>query len=363
MKKLSQETVLEALKAVEEPELKKDIVSIGMVESVSLDGLKVDVVLRLTTPACPLKGELHRRVEAGIHAVFGEAIMVTTSFSKERLVPKADAFKDKKEFRDIGNVVLVGSGKGGVGKSTVAFNLALSLAETGASVGLLDGDLYGPSLPILAGIQGETLAMTADERIRPVEKFGLKMVSLGLVLKDTDAVLWRGPLLHKTIQQFFHDVDWGTLDYLIVDLPPGTGDIQLSIHQLVKVSGAVVVTTPQNLAFADVLRAVKMFEKLELPVYGLVENMSFFEADGKTHYPFGRGRIREYCNTHGIEHLGRIPILPAVAAASDAGTPLLGAANGDTRAYYDKIAGSLASKVSITAFQSKAEPKAEKKAS
>ena len=228
------------------------------------------------------------------------------------------------ELKNVGKILLVGSGKGGVGKSTVAFNLALSLVAEGLKVGLLDGDLYGPSVPILAGIQGERLAMNEAQKILPVEKHGLKMISLGLLLRDTDAIVWRGPLLHKTMRQFFLDVEWGDLDVLVVDLPPGTGDIQLSISQLVKISGAVVVTTPQELAFADVLRAVKMFEKLSIPVLGLVENMAFFTADdtGRTYWPFGKGRIAEHCATHGVPHLGQIPIVPAIAAASDAGTPL-----------------------------------------
>jgi ATP-binding protein involved in chromosome partitioning len=248
------------------------------------------------------------------------------------------------ELKDVRHVVLVGSGKGGVGKSTVAFNLALGLAADGLKVGLLDGDLYGPSVPILAGLQGERLAMNEAGKILPVEKHGLKLISLGLLLKDTDAIVWRGPLLHKTMRQFFLDVEWGPLDVLVVDLPPGTGDIQLSISQLVKVSGAVVVTTPQELAFADVLRAVKMFEKLQTPVFGLVENMAFFTADdtGTTYWPFGKGRIAEHCATHGLRHLGQIPIVPGIAAASDAGTPLADdQVSGGARLYYRKLAKAL----------------------
>ena len=248
------------------------------------------------------------------------------------------------DLKNIRNVLLVGSGKGGVGKSTVAFNLALSLVADGLKVGLLDGDLYGPSVPILAGIQGERLGMNEAQKIVPVEKHGLKMISLGLLMKDTDAIVWRGPLLHKTMRQFFLDVEWGDLDVLVVDLPPGTGDIQLSIMQLVKVSGALVVTTPQELAFADVLRAVKMFEKLQIPVLGLVENMASFTAPdtGATYWPFGKGRIAEHCATHAVPHLGQIPIVPAIAAASDAGQPIVDdQAHGGVRQHYRALAAAL----------------------
>jgi len=252
------------------------------------------------------------------------------------------------ELKGIRNVLLVGSGKGGVGKSTVAFNLALGLAAEGLKVGLLDGDLYGPSVPILAGIQGQRLTQNEAGRILPILKHGLKLLSLGLLLRDTDAIVWRGPLLHKTMRQFFLDVEWGELDVLVVDLPPGTGDIQLSISQLVKVSGAVVVTTPQELAFADVLRAVKMFEKLSIPVLGLVENMAFFVAEdtGTTYWPFGKGRIAEHCATHGVPHLGQIPIIAGIAAASDAGTPLADdQAHGGARLHYTKLAAALLPKL------------------
>jgi len=349
--------LLEALKAVDDPELHKDIVSLGMVEEARVEGRHVHVRLRLTTPACPLKGSFEKAIAARVAEVFGADVGATVTFSDKRLTPaktgKDDVMADQKTLTQVQHVLLVGAGKGGVGKSTVAFNLALALAAAGARVGLLDGDLYGPSLPILAGIQGERLVMTEEGKILPVQKHGLKMISLGLLLKETDAIVWRGPLLHKTIQQFIGDVEWGELDYLLIDLPPGTGDIQLSLHQLVKVSAALVVTTPQALAFADVLRAVKMFEKLEIPVVGLVENMSFFEAPdtGTRYWPFGKGRIQASCDQHGVTHLGQIPMLPAVPEASDAGVPLADdEVGGGARRYYKSVAGAVASALSIAAF-------------
>jgi ATP-binding protein involved in chromosome partitioning len=366
---LSRDAVLEVLKQVHDPEIPKDIVTLGMVEELEVGAERVRVKLRLTTPACPLKGEFTRRVTAALQAAFGASLAVEVGFSDRRLSvappaggqhPQApspgDPFAGQKRFENIRHVVLVGSGKGGVGKSTLAFNLALALREMGARVGLLDGDLYGPSLPILAGIKGESLRMSEDGRILPVEKHGLLMVSLGLLIKDEDAVVWRGPMLHKTIQQFFTDVAWGELDYLLVDLPPGTGDIQLSIAQVAKVDGAVVVTTPQNVAFADVLRAVRMFQKLSIPVLGLVENMSHFRAPdtGHTYWPFGQGRIQAHCDTYGITHLGAIPILPRVAEAGDLGEPPhQGPGNQGVGAFYREVAGKVAGLLSVREFGQK----------
>ena len=353
MSELTKDGVLEALKQVEEPELKQDLVTVGMVESVAVDSRAVDVVLRLTTPACPMKGELKRRTAAGITAVFGEDVAVTVRFSEERLTPPGRP--EKKTLEGVRDVILIGSGKGGVGKSTVAYNVALSLAASGARVGLMDGDLYGPSLPILAGIRGEKLMMAPDgTKILPVEKHGLKIISLGLMVRDTDAVVWRGPLLHKTIEQFYNDVAWGELDYLIIDLPPGTGDIQLSISQLTTVSGALVVTTPQQVAFADVLRAARMFEKLEIPLLGLVENMSFFDAPdtGARYWPFGKGRIKAECNKNEIPYLGAIPMVARIAEACDAGELVHeGQGNEGIREYYERIGGVIASTLSQATFK------------
>jgi ATP-binding protein involved in chromosome partitioning len=223
------------------------------------------------------------------------------------------------------NIIAVGSGKGGVGKSTVAVNLAIALAQSGAKVGLLDADLYGPSIPMMLGLQGEAPFATEGDKIAPLEKFELKVFSIGFLIKSSDAVAWRGPLLHKAIQQFLEDVAWGELDYMVVDLPPGTGDVQLSLTQLVPVTSAVVVTTPQDVAFADVLRAIRMFELTKVPLLGVVENMAYFVCNkcSTVHYLFGNGRVKEECEKRGLEYLGALPLDATVSPMADEGKPIV----------------------------------------
>ena len=226
------------------------------------------------------------------------------------------------------SIITVASGKGGVGKSTVATNLAVALQRAGKKVGLLDADIYGPSLPVMLGLQNTRPTMSAEEKIVPIERYGIKSMSMGYMLKAEDAVVWRGPMLGKALQQFVEDVDWGELDYLVVDMPPGTGDVQLSVAQLLPVSGCIVVTTPQDVAFADVRRAIKMLNTVNTPILGLVENMSHFlcGACGAEHHIFGEGNIEGHAKEHGLDVLGQIPMDTLVALAGDKGEPVVAAA-------------------------------------
>ena len=337
---LTKELVLAELKHVNDPEIKRDIVSLNMVEEITIKGRSVSVMIKLTTPACPLKHVFQEQVSGRLKQAFGDDLQVKVTFSSKTvsLAPP--------DLTGIDNIILVGSGKGGVGKSTVAANIAVALAGTGVKVGLLDADLYGPSMGIMMGIKGQELKLNEKENIIPLEAHGVKVLSMGNLIKDTDAVIWRGPLLHKTLEQFLKRVEWGELDFLIIDLPPGTGDIQISLSQMVTVAGAVVVTTPQSVAFADVLRAVKMFEKLKIPVLGLIENMSWFLCpdNDKKYHIFGEGKIAEYAKQYSLRQLGQLPIVPELAELSDAGVPYVALNKEDdlTASYLDlakKVAG------------------------
>ncbi len=329
----TKEEVLEALRRVMDPELHRDIVSLNMVRSVQVEGDRVRVHVVLTTPACPLKGAIRQSVEATVRALPGVADVevqmgADVVSSRGRAVGAAGKVSREERLPGVRNIVAVGSGKGGVGKSTVAVNLAVALAQSGARAGLLDADLYGPSVPILLGATHESPEMSEEAgraKMLPLERHGLKVFSIGFLLKDTDAVVWRGPLLHKAVQQFLDDVAWGELDYLVVDLPPGTGDIQISLSQLVPVSSAVVVTTPQDVAFADVLRAIRMFRVTKVPILGVIENMASFVCPtcGTEHSIFGDGHVEERCREHDVAYLGAIPMDLRVAPAGDQGRPIV----------------------------------------
>ncbi len=329
----SQEEVFEALRRVIDPELHRDIVSLRMVRSVEVEGDRVRVHVVLTTPACPLKGAIRQSVETAVRALPGVGSVevemgADVASSRGRTAGADGKVPPEERLPGVRNIVAVGSGKGGVGKSTVAVNLAVALARSGARVGLLDADLYGPSVPILLGATNASPEMgEADGRdvMLPLDRHGVKVFSIGFLLKDTDAVIWRGPLLHKAVQQFLEDVAWGELDYLIVDLPPGTGDIQISLSQLVPVTSAVVVTTPQDVAFADVLRAIRMFRVTKVPILGVIENMASFVCPtcGTEHRVFGHGHVEERCREHEVAYLGAIPMDLRVAPGGDQGRPIV----------------------------------------
>ena len=354
MSEITKEMVLNALKGVIDPDLNQDIVALDFVnaERVTIEGSVVKATVNLTTPACPVKEQLRdeciKWIE-GIDGVTSAEVTMTASTASSR------GGEGQRESRlpGVANVIAVGSGKGGVGKSTVAVNLAYALSQTGAKVGILDADIYGPSLPILLGLAGKSPAMTADQKIEPLVRYGLKAISMGFLVKDTDAVVWRGPMLGKALQQFIEDVEWGELDYLVIDLPPGTGDVQLSLSQLIPVDGAVVVTTPQDVAFADVRRAIRMFQMTRIPLLGLVENMSHFLCpdNGKTYYIFGKGRTAKHAEAAETVLLAELPLDPQIGPGADRGELIaMMDPDGLQGRKYAELAGKVASELSRRHF-------------
>ena len=312
---LTEKDVLAALSQVQDPELHRDLVSLGMVKDIKIDGSAVAFTVELTTPACPLRGQIQKDAEQAVLAVDGVDTVNVTMGAK---VPE-----DKKITElDIKNIIAVGSGKGGVGKSTVAVNLAVALAQAGAKVGLLDADIYGPNVPTMMGV--EMLPPTPKGmKIQPAVAYGVKVMSIGFMVSTGQPLIWRGPMLHSAIKQFLMDVDWGDLDYLIVDLPPGTGDVQLSLVQTVPLSGGVIVTMPQQVSFDDAARAVSMFKKMEVPILGVVENMSYFEMpDGSRRKIFGEGGGEQLARMAGAPLLANLPIDENVRLGGDEGQPV-----------------------------------------
>ncbi|MGQ9692693.1 MAG: Mrp/NBP35 family ATP-binding protein [Thermaceae bacterium] len=334
-----------ALSTVMDPELGRDLVSLGMVKGVHLEGARVEVVIELTTPACPLKD----RIEADIRRVLLPLGLeeVTVRFSGGVKAPVQYPIPGVK------HVVAVASGKGGVGKSTVAANLALALKEEGASVGLLDADIYGPSQAKMFGLEGQRLRVDQDKRLLPLEAYGIKVLSIANIVPPGQAMIWRGPILHGTIRQFLEDVAWGELDYLIADLPPGTGDAQLSLAQLTKLSGGVVVTTPQAVALIDAERAADMFKKLQVAVLGVLENMSYFlcpSCGAKTHL-FGQGGGRMLADKLRVRFLGEVPLEASVREGGDEGVPtVVRDPQSPAAEAFRKAARELAAELSLSLF-------------
>jgi ATP-binding protein involved in chromosome partitioning len=318
---VTESAILDALKVVHDPDLHKDIVSLGFVKGLRIDGGKVAFTIELTTPACPVKDQLRDQALAAARGVAGvtDVAVEMTASVRSAVLPEGG----RAPIPGIRNIIAVGAGKGGVGKTTVAVNLAISLARLGGRVGIIDGDIYGPNVPIMLGVQ--TQLIHDGEKILPAEKYGISAVSMGFLTNDEAPVIWRGPMLHGVVNQFFRDVRWPELDYLIVDMPPGTGDVALSLSQSVPVAGAVVVTTPQRVSLADTRRAVKMYEKLNAPVLGLIENMSHFVCPGcgREADLFGRGGGEQLASDMGIPFLGRIPLYEPVRAGGDAGVPIV----------------------------------------
>ena len=343
---ITTEAVLAALGTVNDPDLHRDLVTLGMIEDVAVEGGRVRFTLVLTTAACPLKAQIEDECRAAVRRIpeVSEVAITTTSRVRKPKDPSAD----RKALEGVGHVVAVGSGKGGVGKSTVAANLAVALAATGAQVGLLDGDIYGPNLPRMLGAQRQPYQK--DGRIVPLEAHGVRFMSMGLLVEPGEAVVWRGPMLHGAIKSFLGDVDWSGCDYLIVDLPPGTGDVQLSLIQQTVVTGAVVVTTPSTVAIEDTVKAIRMFEKLSVPVLGLIENMSFFVCDhcDTRHEIFSSGDAEARALALGLPFLGALPLEPAVRKGGDTGAPIVAAEPASAAAAsFRTIAGELARRVSI----------------
>jgi len=341
---VSQEQVLAALRAVQDPDLHKDIVTLGFVKDVKVAGGEVDFTIELTTPACPVKDEMKAEAEGIVRRLPG----VTAARATMTADVKARGGFGRQAVPGIRNIIAVGAGKGGVGKSTTAVNLAVALQRKGARVGLMDADVYGPNTPQMLGIEGGPEVSEAKHMIPP-EAFGIKVISMGMLVPADQPIIWRGPMLHGAVQQFMRDVEWGELDYLVVDLPPGTGDVSLSMAQSVPVAGAVVVTTPQGVSVSDVRKAVAMFRQLNIPVLGVVENMSYFvcgHCQERTEI-FGHGGGVKMAEDMGIPMLGQIPIDTRVRAGGDEGRPIVNAAPESPAAKaFAEVAGRVAAEIS-----------------
>jgi ATP-binding protein involved in chromosome partitioning len=357
---IDRDSVLAALATVKDPDLGRDLVSLEMIRDLEIEGDRLSLRVVLTTPACPLKERIRSDVVAALAAigVHDPAITMDAEVRKAPRVAGPGGGPRPERLPGVKAVVCVASGKGGVGKSTVATNLAVALARSGARVGLLDADIYGPSMPVMLGLRKTRPAMTPQGKIAPIERYGLLVMSMGFMLKDEQAVVWRGPMLGKALEQFIDDVDWGELDYLVLDLPPGTGDVQLSLAQLLPVTGAVVVTTPQDVAFADVRRAIRMLGMTQVPVLGLVENMSHFVCTtcGTEHRLFGESRIAAQAGEQGLEVLGSLPLDTVTAIAADRGEPIVVAApDGEAAKRYLALAGRVSQKIAVMTAEAPAE--------
>jgi ATP-binding protein involved in chromosome partitioning len=327
---MTKEKVLEALSNVQEPDLGKDIVTLNMVRDIEIEGNYVSFTVVLTTPACPMKDMIKNACVNAVRLLVNKEAAVNVKFTSQTSTNRKDA---RVLLPKVRNIIAVVSGKGGVGKSTVAANFALALARGGASVGLMDADIYGPSVPIMFGVRGERPMMMAGGEgekglIVPLERYGIKLMSIGLLVDEKNAVVWRGPMASSAIKQFVSDVFWDELDYLIIDMPPGTGDIHLTLMQTVPVTGVIVVTTPQDVALADAKKGIAMFgqAQLKVPVIGLVENMSYFtpaELPDNKYYIFGKDGGKRLAEEYDIPFLGQIPLVQSIREGGDAGVPIM----------------------------------------
>jgi ATP-binding protein involved in chromosome partitioning len=348
---ISNEQVLAALRNVEDPDLKKDLVTLNMIKDLKIEDKNINFTLELTTPACPMKDMLKNACLNAIkHFVDPEAnilINITSRVTKP---------VDSSQLNNIKNIILVSSGKGGVGKSTVASNLAISLALDGAKVGLIDADIYGPSVPTMFGLldakPNARETETGKTLILPIEKYGIKLLSLGFFADPNQPVPWRGPMASNAIKQLFNDADWGELDYLVVDLPPGTGDIHITITQSFPIAGAVIVTTPQQVALADTRKGLMMFRMpgINIPVLGVIENMAYFtpaELPDNKYYIFGKNGGRELAQAFDVPFLGEIPIVQSITEAGDNGTPIALNPDSPLSGIFAELAGRVAQQVSI----------------
>ena len=323
---ITKEAVIAALSEVQEPDLGKDLVTLNMVKDIVIDGKNVSFTVVLTTPACPLKEMIERACVTAIHLLVDKEAVVNVHLTANVSTNRKD---NQAILPDVRNIILVASGKGGVGKSTVAVNLAIGLAQLGASVGLLDADIYGPSIPIMLGLRDERPKMTevnGKGMIVPLEKFGIKAISIGMLIDEKQAVMWRGPMASSALKQFISDVHWGPLDYLVVDMPPGTGDVHLTIVQTVPVTGAVIVSTPQAVAAADARKAIMMFRQpqINVPILGIVENMAYFtpqELPENKYYIFGKGGARKMADQFELPFIGEIPLVQGIREGGDKGLP------------------------------------------
>lgn len=343
--------VLAALRPIIDPDFGKSIVDLGFVKNLAIDDSRVSFDIELTTPACPVKSEFERAARERVSALPGVSEVAVTMTASTRGRRGGKAQPQGEILPGVRNVLAVASGKGGVGKSTVAVNLALALRASGASVGILDADVYGPSLPLLTGVTGRP--ETAERRIIPHQGHGLKLMSMGFFVTDDSPVIWRGPMVHGLIRQFLTDVQWGELDYLVLDLPPGTGDAALTLTQQAPLSGAVIVTTANDLSLIDARKGLAMFEKVSVPVLGIIENLSYFvppDLPDRRYYIFGQGGGERVAKELGIEFLGEVPIDPRVVEGGDRGQPILAYAPESPPAVaLREIAGKVARKLAVLA--------------
>ncbi|GDX52669.1 iron-sulfur cluster carrier protein [Bacteroidota bacterium] len=322
---ITKEEILKALSTVEDPDLKQDLVSLGMISNITVDENKISFIVTLTTPACPLKELIKKNCIDAIHALVSHQAEVNIVMDA-----KVTTLRDRDNIlAGVKNIIAVASGKGGVGKSTVAVNLALGLAKKGSKVGIIDADIYGPSIPIMLNIKGERPRVREENGkhlMQPIETYGIKALSIGLLIDEEQAVVWRGPMVSSALRQFMTDAEWGDLDYLVIDLPPGTGDIQLTLVQLVPLTGVIIVTTPQDVALADARKAIGMFSILPInvPVLGVVENMAYFtpvELPENKYYIFGKGGGHKLAHQYNVPFLGEVPIVQSIREGGDSGVP------------------------------------------
>jgi ATP-binding protein involved in chromosome partitioning len=350
MTQISEQNVFDALRQIKDPDLHKDIVTLGFIKDLKIEGGAVSFRIVLTTPACPVKEEMESLAREFVGALPN---VTSVNVTMDAEVPKGRGLGDKVTMPGVRNIVAVSSGKGGVGKSTVAVNLAVSLALDGARVGLMDMDVYGPNVPLMLGA-GEARPEVEDGKLLPIEAYGVKLMSMAVLQPGDKPMIVRGPILHGLVKQFLTDVKWGELDYLIVDMPPGTGDVQLSLAQLVPVQGAVLVTTPQEVAVMDVRRALRMFETVAVPVLGVVENMSYFIAPdtGIRYNIFGEGGGQKLAETYGVPFLGTVPLGLEVREGGDKGLPVVvGQPDSPQALAFRKVAEEVARQVSIEAMK------------
>ena len=348
---ISDTLILQTLKTVKDPDLQRDIVGLGFVKNLQIKGSKVSFNIELTTPACPVKDQLKKECETKVSQLPGVSEVQVTMSAQVKGRPQ---FEQAAVLPGVRNIIAIASGKGGVGKSTVAANLALALAKTGAKVGLLDCDIYGPSMPLMFGLVGRQPDVTSDQKIVPLKAHGIRLMSIGFLMNENAPIIWRGPMVHQIIQQFLTRVEWGELDYLMLDLPPGTGDAQLTLTQSAPLSGAVIVTTPQEVSLIDARKGLQMFQKVNVPVLGLIENMSYFACPdcGKVTRIFRSGGGEKMSKELSVPLLGEIPIDPQITETGDEGIPIVvQKPDSQTAKIYQIIASAIAAQMSIVNMQ------------
>src|SRR5687768_5767896 len=354
MPTLTEAAIFDALRHVQEPELGRDIVTLNMVKNLAINDADVAFTIELTTPACPLKDEIERNVLAALETIGAANVDITWGSMVRRAAPQLP----QQLLPNVKNIIAVASGKGGVGKSTVSVNLAVALAQSGAKVGLLDADITGPNIPMMLGVEGQPKASETN-KIVPLERHGVKCISIQFFVPEGQPIVWRGPLVGGAIQQFLRDVDWGDLDYLVIDLPPGTSDAQLTLAQAVPLSGAVLVTTPQEVSLADVAKALAMFKRLSVPILGLVENMTAFICPhcGEATEIFGRGGGERFAAEHQLEYLGGVPLDITVRQGGDVGVPAVAQREpGPAARALTGVAQTVAARMSVRAATAAARP-------